>query len=113
MDFGTGLVEVRDIAKPCIQADVEVLIKVRTAGICGTDVHVWQDKFMYLPPVTLGHEFTGKVVEIGKKCRKSRLKTESLSSRESRHAGSASSADPDASVYGEMDAGLAYKWLYG
>ena len=42
-----------------------VKIAVRYAGICGTDLHVVQDEFPYWPPVTLGHEFTGTVVELG------------------------------------------------
>lgn len=67
---GAGNVEVRDVKKPKIPADDWVLIGVRAAGICGTDVHVWQDKFMYWPPVTLGHEFSGEIVEVGSKCTK-------------------------------------------
>ena len=48
----------------------EVLVKVRAAAICGTDVHIrawneWTQKRLK-PPVTIGHEFTGEVVEIGK-----------------------------------------------
>jgi len=42
-----------------------VKIAVRYAGICGTDLHIVQDEFPYWPPVTLGHEFTGTVVELG------------------------------------------------
>lgn len=67
---GAGNVEVREVNRPVLPADDWVLIKVRAAGICGTDVHVWQDKFMYWPPVTLGHEFSGEVIEAGPKCRK-------------------------------------------
>ena len=65
---GVGNVEVRDVPKPAIQHDNDVLIKVRAAGICGTDVHVWQDKFQSWPPVILGHEFSGEVVETGAGC---------------------------------------------
>ncbi len=48
----------------------EVLVKVRAAAICGTDVHIrawneWSQKRMH-PPVTIGHEFCGEVVELGK-----------------------------------------------
>ena len=62
---GVGNVAVRDVPMPELQADDWVLIKVRAAGICGTDVHVWQDKFMYWPPVTLGHEFSGEIAGLG------------------------------------------------
>lgn len=51
----------------------EVLIKVRRCGICGSDVHMnqtYEDGYIYYPgltafPVTLGHEFSGEIVEIG------------------------------------------------
>jgi threonine 3-dehydrogenase len=47
----------------------EVLIKVQLAAICGTDVHIkdW-DPFAAArlnPPVIIGHEFCGEIVEIG------------------------------------------------
>jgi len=37
----------------------EVLIEVKAAGICGTDLHIYHDEFPYWPPVILGHEFAG------------------------------------------------------
>lgn len=46
----------------------EVKIKVRFCGICGTDVHIFEgDKGSATvnPPVTLGHELSGDVVEVG------------------------------------------------
>ena len=43
----------------------EVLIEIKAAGICGTDVHILHDEFPYWPPVILGHEFSGQIVEIG------------------------------------------------
>ncbi|MFQ5603005.1 MAG: scyllo-inosose 3-dehydrogenase [bacterium] len=51
----------------------EVLLEVQACGICGSDVHMRQadeDGYIFYPgltafPVTLGHEFSGKVVEAG------------------------------------------------
>jgi L-iditol 2-dehydrogenase len=43
----------------------EVLVKVQAAGICGTDRHLFKGEFPCAPPVTLGHEFCGEVVECG------------------------------------------------
>ena len=63
---GVGNVEVRDIPKPQIPHDDWVLIKVKAAGVCGTDLHIFHDKFRYWPPVVLGHEFSGEIVETGK-----------------------------------------------
>ncbi len=43
----------------------EVLIEIKAAGICGTDVHILHDQYPYWPPVILGHEFSGQIVEAG------------------------------------------------
>ena len=43
----------------------EVLVRVLAAGICGTDRHLYKGEFPCAPPVTLGHEFCGEVVECG------------------------------------------------
>jgi threonine 3-dehydrogenase len=47
----------------------DVLVRVRVTGICGTDLHIeawdpWSRKTVH-PPLILGHEFSGEVVEIG------------------------------------------------
>ncbi|ATG45145.1 Threonine dehydrogenase [Phaeobacter piscinae] len=48
----------------------EVLIKIRTTGICGTDIHIWNwDEWAAhtVPvPMITGHEFAGEIVEIGR-----------------------------------------------
>lgn len=48
----------------------EVLIKVKAASICGTDVHIynWDEwaKSRVKPPYVFGHEFSGEVVLVGK-----------------------------------------------
>jgi threonine dehydrogenase-like Zn-dependent dehydrogenase len=59
-------VSIKEVQKPKI-TDTQALIKVKAAGICGTDLAIAHG---YLPtptPIILGHEFTGEVVEIGKK----------------------------------------------
>ncbi len=43
----------------------EVLLEVRAAGVCGTDLHIEADEFASAPPVTMGHEVCGVVVELG------------------------------------------------
>jgi threonine 3-dehydrogenase len=53
---------------PGIRAD-EVLVRVRAASICGTDLHIYDwdpwSKSRIRPPVTFGHEFCGVVEKIG------------------------------------------------
>ncbi|HJV15003.1 MAG TPA: L-threonine 3-dehydrogenase [Propionibacteriaceae bacterium] len=64
---GPGL-DLVDIPVPSVGAG-DVLVKVIATGICGTDLHIeswdeWAQKTLK-PPVTVGHEFCGEVVEIG------------------------------------------------
>lgn len=40
-----------------------VVIEVRGAGVCGTDLHIERGEFPCSPPVTLGHEVSGVVVD--------------------------------------------------
>ncbi|MHB1685642.1 MAG: zinc-dependent alcohol dehydrogenase [Bacilli bacterium] len=55
--------EVQDISKP-VPADREVVIKVRYAGICGSDLSGYLgENSLRKPPLVMGHEFTGEVVE--------------------------------------------------
>jgi L-iditol 2-dehydrogenase len=43
----------------------EVVVAVLAAGICGTDLHIEAGEYPCLPPVTMGHELCGRVVELG------------------------------------------------
>src|SRR3954454_16532344 len=43
----------------------DVLIKVRAAGICGTDLHIFKGEYEAIYPLIPGHEFSGEVVEVG------------------------------------------------
>ncbi len=61
---GEGFIELQDVPEP-VNSDDEVLIEVKAAGICGTDIHVKHDTFPYWPPVILGHEFSGEIVKVG------------------------------------------------
>jgi L-iditol 2-dehydrogenase len=42
-----------------------VSLDVTFAGICGTDIHILHDQHAYWPPVTLGHEFVGRIGTVG------------------------------------------------
>ncbi len=65
---GPGFV-LRDVPEPRIRED-EVLIRVRRAGVCGTDVHIfdWDNwaSSRCKPPFVVGHEFAGDVVDVGR-----------------------------------------------
>lgn len=62
---GYGNLEIRDVPRPTIKDD-EVLIEIKAAGICGTDLHHYEAGDNITIPVILGHEFSGNIVEIGK-----------------------------------------------
>jgi L-iditol 2-dehydrogenase len=62
---GVGNLELRDVPIPT-PGPGEVLLRILAAGVCGTDIHVRDDTFPYWPPVILGHEFCGQVVQLGK-----------------------------------------------
>ncbi len=61
---GPGHVDLLDWPEPKI-GPREVLIEVQACGICGTDVHIYHDTVSSDPPVVLGHEVSGVVVEVG------------------------------------------------
>lgn len=69
---GVGFIEVQDVPEP-EPGPGEVKIQVAACGVCGTDIHVRNDSFPYWPPVILGHEFTGTVVELGPECKYSEV----------------------------------------
>ena len=59
-NFTSDLLEIPQVI------DKTCLIEIDTAGICGTDIHIIQGLFPSPENVVLGHEFSGKVVEVGK-----------------------------------------------
>jgi L-iditol 2-dehydrogenase len=62
---GIGNIEVQHLPEPSAGPD-QVIIKVDSAGICGTDLHIYLDEFETRPPVTIGHEVAGRIVEVGR-----------------------------------------------
>lgn len=64
---GPGL-QMVDIPEPRVGSG-QVKIRVLRAGLCGTDLHIqaWDDwaADMLAPPLTIGHEFYGEIVDIG------------------------------------------------
>ncbi len=63
--MGIDKLELVDVQKP-VPGPGDVLIRVEAASICGTDIHIVRKGFPGVePPVTLGHEFSGVVAELG------------------------------------------------
>lgn len=61
---GVGNIELREIDEPQ-PGPGQVKIRVRAAGICGTDLHIYKDEFPSRPPVVLGHEVAGEIEALG------------------------------------------------
>lgn len=61
---GEGHVGIEDVPEP-LPREGDAIVSVRVAGVCGTDVHIYHDRFPTSPPVTLGHEFSGVVERVG------------------------------------------------
>jgi threonine 3-dehydrogenase len=60
--------EIREVKVPAF-GPLDVLVKVKVASICGTDLHIyqwdrWAQKRIH-PPLVPGHEFCGNVVALG------------------------------------------------
>ena len=60
--------ELIDVPVPVVGIN-DVLVRVQKTGICGTDLHIesWDAwaQHAITPPLTIGHEFVGEIVEVG------------------------------------------------
>ena len=64
---GPEAVEVQERDRPEIGPD-EVLVRVHSAGLCGSDAHAYKYEggYEWIPfPRIMGHEYAGEVVEVG------------------------------------------------
>lgn len=62
-----GNVELREIPEPAKPAPNQVILEVKAAGVCGSDIHMWRENHSWAVklPLVLGHEFCGVVAEVG------------------------------------------------
>jgi len=63
---GPGNMEIREVAEPQ-PGKGQVKIQIKATGICGSDLHIYHDDVVIAvnPPVVVGHEFSGVVVDVG------------------------------------------------
>jgi L-iditol 2-dehydrogenase len=62
---GVKNITIEDYEKPVIGSD-DYLVKIKAAAICGSDLRTYlHGHAKIIPPVVLGHEFAGEVVEVG------------------------------------------------
>jgi L-iditol 2-dehydrogenase len=71
-----GEVELRNISVPELEPD-EVLIRVASVGVCGSDVHYYQHgkigPYVVDQPMILGHELSGTIEAVGSDVSSSRI----------------------------------------
>ena len=67
--YGARDLRVEEIAEPGPPGVGEVLLKVTAVGICGSDLHTYEDGRIgdtsVQAPLVLGHEFAGEVLAVG------------------------------------------------
>jgi len=64
--YGGKNIRVEEVPKPTIKDD-DVLVRVRAAAICGSELHAYAGvSERRKPPLVMGHEFSGEIAEIGK-----------------------------------------------
>ncbi len=62
-----GRLVLTETPMPSIQSDDQVLIRVKTVGVCGSEIHAFHGTHPYRKaPVILGHEAAGDVLSVGK-----------------------------------------------
>jgi threonine dehydrogenase-like Zn-dependent dehydrogenase len=62
---GPFKVSVRDVELPKIQHPDDVIVKVTTAAICGSDLHMYQGRTAAEAGLVFGHENMGTIIEVG------------------------------------------------
>lgn len=66
---GVGQVEVRDVPEPQIVSPRDVLLRMKSVGICGSDIHYYSwghiGEQVVQYPFRIGHEGSGEVVAVG------------------------------------------------
>ena len=60
-----GHVEVNDVDDPKIEDPHDVILRVTSTAICGSDLHIYNGFFPQVKDLILGHEFMGVVEETG------------------------------------------------
>jgi threonine dehydrogenase-like Zn-dependent dehydrogenase len=63
-------VSVETVKDPIIEDDRDVIVKVTSTAICGSDLHIVNGFVPQAKDLVLGHEFMGEIVETGKAVKK-------------------------------------------
>lgn len=62
---GIKQMQIEETERP-VPGEGQVLVEIEVCGICGSDLHIFKGGHPTIkPPAVIGHEFAGKVVEVG------------------------------------------------
>jgi len=67
---GEKQVEVTDVPKAAVAKPTDALLKVTLAGVCGSDLHIYDGRIPGCEGWGMGHEFVGVVEEVGPEVRR-------------------------------------------
>ena len=62
---GPFQVEVDDVPDPKIQHPNDVIVKITSSCICGSDLHMYEGRTAAEPGIVFGHENMGVIEEVG------------------------------------------------
>ncbi|KAF7621551.1 hypothetical protein AFLA_011848 [Aspergillus flavus NRRL3357] len=62
---GPHKVRVQEVEMPKLEHPDDIIVKVTTAAICGSDLHMYEGRTAAEPGITFGHENMGIVEELG------------------------------------------------
>jgi threonine dehydrogenase-like Zn-dependent dehydrogenase len=65
-----GEVAVSDVPEPTISNPDQALVAVRTAALCGSDLHIYHGRVFVEQGFVIGHELVGEVVAVGDQVRR-------------------------------------------
>lgn len=57
------------VPDPIIEKNNDIILKVTSTAICGSDLHIYNGLIPQVRPMVMGHEFMGVVEEVGKDIR--------------------------------------------
>ena len=61
-----GEVRVGTVSDPVLREPTDAIVRVTLSAVCGSDLHIYNGRFPRVPPgAILGHEFLGRVEEVG------------------------------------------------
>jgi 2-desacetyl-2-hydroxyethyl bacteriochlorophyllide A dehydrogenase len=66
---GPERVELKDVPKPEVTESTTAVVRITRAGICGSDLYLYDGRMEIEPDFPLGHEYVGVVEEVGPEVR--------------------------------------------